>query len=100
MVQKYVFGLIDVTSKFLVQYFIRTKVFYNKYIMYVKDKHRNVNMGVITNISDQGEYKSNGARSSVSSGGCELSPHVLIPPEQNAAIERIWRIISWAPLHC
>ena len=69
---------IDVTSKFLVQYFIRTKdevlgcfkLFYNEYIMYVKDKHRNVNMGVITIISDQGEFNI------VSNGDSAISLHV------------------------
>jgi len=66
--------------------------------MYVKDKHRNVNMGVITIISDQGEFNSNAIKVFCEQRGLRHITTCAYTPEQNAVIERAWRTISEAAI--
>jgi hypothetical protein len=99
---KYVFGLIDVKSKFLIQYFIKTKdevfrcfqLFYDEFIPLVRDRNRATNMGVITIISDQGEFNSNEINNFCNTKGLRHITTCAYSPEQNAIIERTWRTIS------
>ena len=103
---KYVFGLIDVKTKFLVQYFIKTKdevfncfkLFYQEYILYVRSRPQNANMGVITIISDRGEFNSNAIASFCLDKGLSPITTCAYTPEQNGLIERTWRSISEAAI--
>ena len=103
---KYVFGLIDVKTKFMVQYFIKTKdevfkcfkVFYQEYLLYVKSRPQNVNMGVITIISDRGEFNSNAIASFCLDKGLSPVTTCAYTPEQNGLIERTWRSLSEAAI--
>ena len=103
---KYVFGLIDLKTKFMVQYFMKTKdevlqcfkLFYQEYILYVKSRPQNANMGVITIISDRGEFNSNAIASFCLDKGLSPVTTCAYTPEQNGLIERTWRSISEAAI--
>ena len=103
---KYVFGLIDIKTKFMVQYFIKTKdevfkcfkLFYQEYILYVKSRPQNANMGIITIISDRGEFNSNAIATFCLDKGISPITTCAYTPEQNGLIERTWRSISEAAI--
>ena len=103
---RYVFGLIDVKTKFMVQYFIKTKdegfkcfkLFYQEYILYVKSKPQNANMGIIKIISDRGEFNSNAIASFCLDKGISSVATCAYTSEQNGLIERTWRSISEAAI--
>ena len=103
---KYEFGLIDVKAKFMVQYFIQTKdevfqcfkLFYQEYILYVKSRPQNANMGAITIISDRGEFNSNAIALFCLEKGPTPITTCAYTPEQNGLIERTWRSISEAAI--
>ena len=103
---KYVFGLIDVKTKFMVQYFIKIKdevfncfkLFYQEYILYAKSRPQNATMGIITIISDRGELNSNAIASFCLDKGISPVTTCAYTPEQNGLIERTWRSISEAAI--
>ena len=103
---KYVFGLIDLKSRFLVQYFIKTKdevfrcfkLFYQEFIKYVRSLPQNKDMGVITIISDRGEFNSDAIAEFCLDKGLSPITTCAYTPEHNGMIERTWRSISEAAI--
>ena len=89
-------------TKFMVQYFIKTKdevfecfkSFYQEYILYVKSRPQNANMGVITIISDRGEFNSKAIATFCLDKGISPVTTCAYTPEQNGLIKRTWRSIS------
>ena len=100
----YVFGIIDGKSKFLVQYFIKTKdqvlemfkCFYDEFIPYVRAIQPK--LGAITVYSDMGEFHSNAVVAYCQSKGILHGTTCAYSPENNGLIERTWRTITEASI--
>jgi len=100
----YVFGIIDAKSKFLIQYFMKTKdevlthfkSFHDEFIPLVKSLQPN--MGIITVYSDMGEFNSQTIIDFCQSKGILHRTTCAYSPQQNGIIERAWRTISEASI--
>jgi len=100
----YVFGIIDAKTKFLLQYFMKSKdevldyfkLFYDEYIPYVKNLQPT--MGAITIYSDMGEFHSQAVIDFCQSKGILHRTTCAYSPQQNGVIERTWRTITEASI--
>ena len=100
----YVFGIIDAKSKFLIQYFMKTKdevldyfkLFYDEFIPFVRTlQPQNCS---ITVYSDMGEFHSHTVKEFCDLKGILHRTTCAYSPEQNGIIERTWRTISEASI--
>ena len=100
----YVFGIIDGKTKFLIQYFMKTKdqvlehfkLFCSEFIPYVRAIQPD--LGAITVYSDMGEFHSNAVISFCQQQGILHRTTCAYSPENNGLIERTWRTISEASI--
>ena len=100
----YVFGIICGRTKFMLQYFMRTKdevlskfkEFYEEFIPYVRS--RQVDMGAISIYSDMGEFHCMAVKDYCHSKGILHMSTCAYSPQQNGIIERTWRTISEASI--
>ena len=96
----YVFGIIDAKTKFLIQYFMKTKdevlhyftLFHDHFIPYIREMQPQLKS--ITVFSDMGEFHSLAVRDYCASKGINHMTTNAYSPQQNGIIERVWRTIS------
>ena len=101
---KYVFGIIDGKSKFMVQYFIKHKdevldcfkIFHDTFIPYVRAMNKD--MPGITVFSDKGEFHSKDVETYCKGVGIVPLTTCAHSPQQNGLIERTWRSITEAAI--
>ena len=100
----YVFGIIDGKSKFLLQYFMKTKdqvlemfqLFHDEFIPFVRAIQPD--LGAITVYSDMGEFHSNAVIDYCQTKGILHRTTCAYSPENNGLIERNWRTITEASI--
>jgi hypothetical protein len=98
----YIFGLIDSTSRLVVQYFIQNKSeVYERFKQFNDDVLTLVRSVTNTNKviwihSDCGEFNSSKVREYAINAGIQCTTTCLYTPEQNGVIERSWRTIGEA----
>ena len=100
----YVFGIIEVKTKFLLQYFMKNKdevlakfrMFHDEFIPYVRAIQPD--LGAITVYSDQGEFHSKAVINFCKDMGIVHRITCAYCRENNALIERTWRSISEASI--
>ena len=96
----YVFGIIDGKTKFLIQYFMKTKdevlscfrLFHDEFIPLVRATQPT--LGAITVYSDMGEFHSQAVIAFCQEKGILHRTTCAYSPENNGLIERTWRTIS------
>ena len=100
----YVFGIIDGKSKFLIQYFMKTKDqvlemfknFHDEFIPFVRAIQPA--LGAITVYSDMGEFNCNAVIDYCQAQGILHRTTCAYSPENNGLIERTWRTITEASI--
>ena len=100
----YVFGIIEAKTKFLLQYFIKTKdevlkcfkLFHDTFIPYVRTI--SPHMKAIFIISDKGEFNSEDVHAYCAEKVLTPLTTCSYSPQQNGLIERTWRTISEASI--
>jgi hypothetical protein len=100
---KYVFGIIEGNSRYLIQYYLKEKsdvhkclrLWYEAYIAPLRLTLSNPeNLRHIFINTDMGECTSNATITFLRSVGIELTTTCPHTPEQNMVIERVWRTIG------
>jgi hypothetical protein len=98
----YIFGLIDSTSRLIVQYFMRNKSdVYDLFKQFNEEVIALVRSTTTTNKviwihSDCGEFNSQKVREYAINSGIQCSTTCPYSPEQNGVIERSWRTLGEA----
>jgi hypothetical protein len=97
----YVFGIIELKSRYLVQYYIKRKSevgnclknWYEKYVMALRNLYKEELLHIFLN-TDMGESTSNAVIHYLAGVGVQLTSTCPHTPEQNMVIERVWRSIG------
>ena len=97
----YVFGIIELKSRYLVQYYIKRKSevgnclknWYEKYVMALRLVYKDELLHIFLN-TDMGESTSNAVINYLAGVGVQLTSTCPHTPEQNMVIERVWRSIG------
>jgi len=99
----YVFGIIEASTRYLVQYYIKhksdvhrcLKSWYEEYIIPLRHTSSpTLDLQYIFLNTDMGECTSTATISFLKSVGIELTTTCPYTPEQNMVIERVWRTIG------
>ena len=97
----YVFGIIELKTRYLVQYYIKRKSdvgkclknWYQKYIMALRLLYKDELLHIFLN-TDMGESTSDNVITFLAGVGVQLTTTCPHTPEQNMIIERVWRSIG------
>ena len=96
---KYVFGIIEGNSRYLIQYYLKEKS--DEYIAPLRLTLSNPeNLRHILLNTDMGECTSNATITFLRSVGIELTTTCPHTPEQNMIIERVWRSQCYSQHNC